>query len=77
MSEFPVFEPELARDTEVTIGVQINGKMRGKITIAPDATEEEVVKITQNNEQLKAKMDEKEIIKTIYIPGRILNFILK
>jgi leucyl-tRNA synthetase len=76
-SVFPTFAAELAKDSTITIGVQINGKVRGDITIAPDATEEDAVSKVQNNTQLQAKLSEGEIIKTIYVPGRILNFILK
>jgi leucyl-tRNA synthetase len=77
ISTFPTFDPELAKDTAKTIGVQINGKVRGDITIAPDATEEVAVAEVKNNQQLQAKLEEGEIVKTIYVPGRILNFILK
>jgi leucyl-tRNA synthetase len=77
LSTFPTFDPLLAKDSAVTIGVQINGKVRGDITIAPDATEEVAVAEVKNNQQLQAKLEEGEIVKTIYVPGRILNFILK
>jgi leucyl-tRNA synthetase len=77
LSTFPTFDPSLAKDSAVTIGVQINGKVRGDITIAPDATEEVAVAEVQNNQQLQAKLEESVIVKTIYVPGRILNFILK
>ncbi len=76
-SAFPTFDAELAKDSAVTIGVQINGKVRGDITIAPDATEATAVAEAQNNQQLLARLAEGEIVKTIYVPGRILNFIMK
>ena len=72
---YPVFDAGLARDTEVTIGVQINGKMRGTITVAPKATESEVLAIAQANEGI-AKYLTGETSKVIYVPGKILNLIV-
>jgi leucyl-tRNA synthetase len=77
LSAFPSFDAELARDNEVTIGVQINGKVRGDITITPDATQEQAVAAVENSLALQAKLEAGEIVKTIYVPGRILNFIIK
>jgi len=77
LADFPTYEANLAKDTAVTIGVQINGKMRGEITIAPDASEAEAVTATNTNPQIQAKLGEGTTVKTIYVPGRILNFIQK
>ena len=76
LSEFPEFDLQLAKDDQVTIGVQINGKMRGEVTIAPEATEDEAVASVNNNQQLQAKIEDGTIQKVIYVPGRILNFII-
>lgn len=72
---YPTFKAELARDTEVTIGVQVNGKMRGTITVAPDASESEVVTIAKANEGV-LKYLTGETSKVIYVPGKILNLIV-
>jgi leucyl-tRNA synthetase len=77
LADFPTYEANLAKDTAVTIGVQINGKMRGEITIAPDASEAEAVTATTDNPQIQTKLGEGTTVKTIYVPGRILNFIQK
>jgi len=73
---FPVADQELAKDNLVTIGVQINGKVRGDITIAPDATEAEAVVAAEADESLQSKLTGAEYKKIIYVPGRILNIIL-
>lgn len=73
---YPVFDAALATDTEVTIGVQINGKLRGEITVAPTASEEEVLKAVNENPNLKDKLESGEVKKVIYVPGRILNIII-
>jgi len=77
LSNFPSFEAKLARDTEVTIGVQINGKMRGEITIAPDADQEQAVALAADTAAIKAKLADTQTVKIVYVPGRILNFIVK
>lgn len=73
---FPDYDSELAKDESVTIGVQINGKVRGEISIAPDATEEIALAAVAKNEALKGKLVGTDTKKVIYVPGRILNLIV-
>ena len=75
-AEFPSYDAELAKDDTVTIGVQINGKHRGEITVAPDATQAEVEVAALENELLANRLSGETYTKVIYVPGRILNFIL-
>lgn len=74
---FPQYDETLAKDDTVTIGVQVQGKMRGEITIAPDASEETAVAEAQNNAKVQSYTADQTIVKVIYVPGRILNFIVK
>lgn len=75
-TSFPQYEASLATDTEVTIGVQINGRMRGSITIAPDANEEVALATLRTDSSLVARIEGKTLTKVIYVPGRILNLIV-
>jgi len=75
-STFPAFDPALAKDDTITIGVQINGKVRGDITIAPDATEDIALAAVQADAHLTAKLADQPFKKVIYVPGRILNIIV-
>ena len=77
LASFPEYDAELAKDESVTIGVQINGKVRGDITVAPDASEETVLESVKANESLNTRLEKGEITRVIYVPGRILNLILK
>lgn len=77
LSEYPTYSEEQALDNEVTIGVQINGKSRGSITVAIDAREEEVLQAAKSEAGLKKYLDGSEINKVIYVPGRILNLVIK
>ncbi len=73
---FPAYDQTLATDAEVTIGVQVNGKLRGNITIAADATEEVAVSAAKADPVIEKWLTEGTLTKTIYVPGRILNFIV-
>ncbi|MBY0537835.1 class I tRNA ligase family protein [Patescibacteria group bacterium] len=77
LQTFPIADPALAIDLSVIIGVQINGKLRGQIEVAPDATETEVINAVQDNPQLQEKLLTGTLAKVIYVPGRILNLIVK
>ena len=61
----------------VTIAVQINGKMRGKITVATDSPEDAVVDTAMQDEAVGRHLGGKEIRKKIYVPNKILNLIVK
>lgn len=64
----------LVQDT-VTVAVQVNGKVRGEIQVAPDAPEEEVITTAQANDNVKAHLEGKQIRKSIYVPGKIVNLV--
>jgi leucyl-tRNA synthetase len=77
LAAFPVTDDNLARDEQVTIGVQINGKLRGSITLSPQAEENEVMDLVGKDSELSKKFTPDQVIKVVYIPGRILNLIIK
>ncbi len=66
----------LAQDT-LTIAVQINGKLRATITIAAGADEAASVEAAKQNEKVAGYLDGKEIIKSIYVPAKLINFVVK
>ena len=76
LESFPVADEELAKDTTVEIGVQINGKLRGSIEVAPDAPESTVTDMAKGNSVIAKYLYPVEIKKVVYVPGRILNFII-
>ncbi|MAZ56445.1 leucine--tRNA ligase [bacterium] len=76
IEEYPEFDSSLTTKTEVTIGVQINGKHKGEITLSPDANEQKAVALLKANVELMSKLDGEEIRKIIYKPGKILNLIV-
>ncbi|MEZ4104542.1 MAG: non-canonical purine NTP pyrophosphatase [Candidatus Paceibacterota bacterium] len=77
IDSYPVADEKLMVDDEVTLGVQINGKLRGQVTISPTASEEEARKAVESNEDLQKHLADKEIVKFIYVPKRIVNIVVK
>ncbi|MBV9945883.1 MAG: leucine--tRNA ligase, partial [Myxococcales bacterium] len=73
---WPEFDPALVRDERVEIGVQVNGKLRGTMTLAIDATEDEARAAALGEERVRAHVEGKTVRKFIYVPGKIANFIV-
>jgi leucyl-tRNA synthetase len=71
------YDEALCIDDTVNMGVQVNGKTRGDITIAKDANQETAMALAQNVKAVQGQLDGKEIQKIIYVPGRILNIVVK
>ena len=74
---WPTYDEAKTIDDEVEIPVQINGKLRGKVLVSKDATKEEVEEVVKSNEDIKKFTDGKEIVKEIYIPGRMYTIVIK
>ncbi|WP_302998272.1 leucine--tRNA ligase [uncultured Haemophilus sp.] len=64
-------------EDEKLIVVQVNGKVRGKVTVAADANEETVKTVAFADENVKKFTDNTQIVKVIYVPGKLLNVVVK
>jgi leucyl-tRNA synthetase len=60
----------------VTIGVQVNGKKRGEIEIATDASQDDAMTEAMKVQTILNQVDGKDVKKVIFVPGRILNIIV-
>lgn len=74
---YPQYDESLTVDDEVTLVVQINGKVKHKLTVKRDLPEAEMKQQLEKDSKIAALTDGKQIVKTIYIPNRIVNLILK
>merc|ERR1711924_56569 len=63
------YEEDLCVDDEITIGVQVNGKARGSITIPKDADEETALSVAKNEDRIQNLLEGKDVKKIIYVPG--------
>jgi len=71
------WDESLCIDSTVKIGVQVNGKVRGEIEIAKDASQELAVQESMRQERVAFFLEGKAVKKVIYVPGRILNIVAK
>ena len=76
-SSWPEYDEEKTIDDKITIGVQVNGKLRGEVLINTNEEESSVKEKVINIENIKKYLDGKDIIKFIYIPNKIVNIIIK
>jgi len=74
-SNWPEADPALLKEDSVTIGVQVNGKMRTTISLAPDASEEEAKEVALAQDNVKRFVEGKQVRKFIYVPGKIVNVV--
>ncbi|RME72161.1 MAG: leucine--tRNA ligase [Verrucomicrobia bacterium] len=73
---WPKADPDKLVVEQVKVMVQVNGKVRGQLMVAPDTPEAEVVEMARANERVRAHLDGKTLRKVIYVPGRILNLVV-
>jgi leucyl-tRNA synthetase len=74
---WPQYDPALAKEDEIEIAVQVNGKLRSRLSVAADATEDHVRESALADEKVKAALDGKQIVKAIVVPGKLVNFVVK
>jgi len=74
---WPAYDPSLCIETTVEIGVQVSGKVRGRVTLAVNASEDDAKKAGLSDPNVAKFIEGKAIAKVIYVPGKILNFIAR
>ena len=67
----------LAKEDEIEIPVQINGKLRSRFVVSADAAEEIVLERALADEKVRAAIAGKQIVKKIYVPGKLVNIVVK
>jgi leucyl-tRNA synthetase len=73
---WPKYDPDLAREDEIEIPVQVSGKLRGKIVVAPGAIEEEVIAKSLADPKVQSFISGKQIVKKIFT-GKLVNIVVK
>ncbi len=76
-SSWPEYDESKTIDSEIEIGVQVNGKLRGSIVISFDEDEESIKEKVMNVENVQKNIQGKEIIKVIVVPKKIVNIVVK
>lgn len=75
--KWPEFDEEAVKEDTVEIGVQINGKVKGKVEIAVDEDSQAVIAKAKEIPAVAKAIEGKNIVKEIYVPGRIVNIVAK
>jgi leucyl-tRNA synthetase len=76
-AEWPQYDPALAREEEVEIAIQVNGKVRSRIVVPADAEDDQVRELALADEKIKAAIEGKEIVKVMVVKGRLVNIVVK
>jgi leucyl-tRNA synthetase len=74
---WPAYDEAKTIDDEIEIPVQFNGKVKAVITISKDAEEAEVKEIVKNDEAVQKALEGKNVVKEIYVKGRVYNIVVK
>lgn len=76
ITKWPEYDEKYLVSDEITIVVQVNGKVRANIVVSADSNEEEIVKAAKEDEKVQEYLNKKEARKTIYVPGKLVNFVV-
>jgi len=77
VSEWPKYEEKYLKQDLIEVPVQVNGKLRDTIIISPEMTDEEVEKMALQSQNVKHHLEGKEVVKTIVVPRKLVNFVIK
>jgi leucyl-tRNA synthetase len=74
---WPGYDEAALKAETITVVVQVNGKLRGKLSLPADATEAEVRKAAEADEKIQDNLRGKKVVKAIFVPGKLLNLVIK
>lgn len=77
LEKWPEYKAELAKESEMTIPVQVNGRLRDTIQLSAEAGEEEIKKKAQSSDKVKSFTKGKKVVKVIVVPKRLVNIVVK
>ena len=73
---WPTYDPALLKDDEVEVPVQVNGKLRGRVTVAAEADRDTLEAAARADEKVAAFLEGKAIKKVVVVPGKLVNFVV-
>ena len=77
LSQWPEYEESKTVEDSIEIGVQVNGKVRGTIVIPNGCAKEEALELAKKDERVASFLEGKTLVKEIYVPNKIVNFVAK
>tara|TARA_Y100000817_G_scaffold155691_1_gene121701 strand:- start:3687 stop:6116 length:2430 start_codon:yes stop_codon:yes gene_type:complete len=73
----PTFNDKLIEKDKITLIIQINGKLRDQIQVEKNAPKEQIIDNAKKTKKIRQYLEGTEVIKSVYVPGRIVNFVVK
>ncbi|MDD5259725.1 MAG: leucine--tRNA ligase [bacterium] len=73
---WPAYDESAIKEEAIEIVVQVNGKVRGRVSVRPGVPEEEVKRLAAEDEKVKAQVSGKKIIKIVYVPNKLVNIVV-
>ncbi|UZN23229.1 leucine--tRNA ligase [bacterium 3DAC] len=77
MSPWPKYDEKYLKADTITVVVQVNGKVRGKLDVDAEISKDEILKLAKEIPNVKKFLDGKQIVKEIYVKGKLVNFVVK
>ncbi|MDQ2979922.1 MAG: class I tRNA ligase family protein, partial [Acidobacteriota bacterium] len=74
---WPTFDPALATSERITLVVQVNGKVRGRLNVERGAAESDALALARADEKIRPWVEGKEIARAVYVPDRLLNLVVR
>jgi leucyl-tRNA synthetase len=76
-TRWPTFDADLATAPRVTLVVQVNGKVRGRLDVARGAAEPQALSLAREDARIKPWLDGKELVRAVFVPDRLLNLVVR
>jgi leucyl-tRNA synthetase len=74
---WPAFDQTVASAEEITIVIQVNGKVRSRITVPPEAGEEKIKDLARTDGKVAKLIAGKDVVKEIYVPKKLVNIVIR
>jgi leucyl-tRNA synthetase len=76
LSHWPAYDEKYLAEDTMTIVVQVNGKVRGELSVPSDSDKQAIIDLAENHEKVQSYLAGQEIKKTIYVPNKLVNFVI-
>jgi leucyl-tRNA synthetase len=74
---WPTFDPDLAKEEELEIPVQVNGKLRAVVRVLPDASGEQMQQVALADAKVQTAISGKQVVKVVIVPGKLINVVVR
>ena len=76
-SKWPTYDEAKCKDSTVEIVIQINGKIRDRLEVSVEASAADVIAIAKQAEKIAPLVEGKTVVKELYVPGKLVNIVVK